>query len=216
METIAHKDMGMLITFEGIDGCGKSTQLTMLSELLTSLGYDILYVREPGGTVIGEKIRELLLSKKNDMMVPMAELLLFEAARAQITEEVIRPSILSGKIVLCDRFYDSSYAYQGVARDLGKDMVKALNMFATSGLKPDLTFVLDIDVKTALERRFGRDEAEDRIEALGTKFQEDVRRGYLEAGEEEPDRIKIIDAARVPDEIHEDIKDIVLDFINAK
>ena len=135
---------GLFITFEGIDGCGKSTQFQMLKEYLETQGVDFIVVREPGGTVIGEKIREILLNKKNDSMRPLTELLLFEAARAQIAEEVIRPALEKGTCVLCDRFFDSTYAYQGYARKLGADKVLLLNDLATAGLEPDITFLIDI------------------------------------------------------------------------
>ncbi|MCR5804715.1 MAG: dTMP kinase [Clostridia bacterium] len=196
---------GLFITFEGIDGCGKSTQFQMLKEYLESKGVDFLVVREPGGTVIGEKIREILLNKKNDSMRPLTELLLFEAARAQITEEVIRPALEKGTCVLCDRFFDSTYAYQGYARKLGAEKVLMLNDLATAGLEPDITFLIDIPVSVALERRGIRGEADDRLEALGTAFQEDVRKGYLEAAEKFS-RIKVIDGKDEPSVVFEKVK----------
>ena len=198
---------GLFITFEGIDGCGKSTQFNMLKEYLEQKGVDYIVVREPGGTVIGEKIREILLNKKNDNMVSRAELLLFEAARAQIVEEKIKPALEAGTTVLCDRFFDSSTAYQGYARNLGVDKVRELNMYATAGLEPDATFLINIPVEVAVQRRIGRGEAEDRMEALGLKFQEDVSKGYLEAAKNS-DRIKVIDGCRTPEEIFDEIKSI--------
>lgn len=200
-------EKGLFITFEGIDGCGKSTQFELLKDHVQKEGKDILVVREPGGTVIGEKIREILLNKKNDSMVPMAELFLFEAARAQITEEKIRPALEAGTIVLCDRFFDSTYAYQGYARNLGSDVVGTLNNYATSGLEPDITFLIDVPVEVALQRRGIRNEADDRMEALGVKFQEDVRKGYLEAAGKFK-RIKVIDGNGMPESIFEEIKKI--------
>ena len=197
---------GLFITFEGIDGCGKSTQFEMLKEYLLSKGEEFIVVREPGGTVIGEKIREILLSKKNDSMVPMTELFLFEAARAQITEEVIKPNIEKGISVLCDRFFDSTYAYQGYARKLGTDTTDMLNKLATGGLEPDITFLIDIPVSVALERRGKRGEADDRMEALGTSFQEEVRKGYLEAASKSS-RIKVIDGNCTPDDVFEKVKE---------
>ena len=196
---------GLFITFEGIDGCGKSTQFQMLKEYLEAKGVDFIVVREPGGTVIGEKIREILLNKKNDSMRPLTELLLFEAARAQITEEVIRPALEKGTCVLCDRFFDSTYAYQGYARKLGADKVLMLNDLATAGLEPDITFLIDIPVSVALERRGIRGEADDRMEALGMAFQEDVRKGYLEASEKFS-RIKVIDGKDEPSVVFEKVK----------
>ena len=199
---------GLFITFEGIDGCGKSTQMLKLSEYFNAKYIPYMILREPGGTVVGEKIRELLLDKKNDGMDPVCELLLFEAARAQIVSEVIRPSLESGMTILCDRFFDSTYAYQGFARGLGSGTVEMLNMTATSGLKPDITFLLDLDPEAALERRGIRGEAEDRMEALGLKFQEDVRAGYLDLASKE-DRVVLIDASKTPDEIFEEIVKVV-------
>lgn len=197
-------DKGLFITFEGIDGCGKSTQIKLLTEYLDKIGKPCLLVREPGGTEIGEKIRSILLDKENNEMSPAAELLLFEAARAQIVNEKIRPAIESGTTVICDRFYDSTFAYQGVARSLGEDLVITLNDIATSGLAPDITFLLDLSVEDALARRKGRGEADDRMELLGLEFQRSVREGYLKAAELF-DRIKVIDAGRSPEEIFGDI-----------
>ena len=197
---------GIFITFEGIDGCGKSTQCELLKDYLEGIGKEFIFVREPGGTVIGERIREILLDKKNTQMTSRAELLLFEAARAQITEEVIKPALEHGKIVLCDRFFDSSSAYQGMARGMGMDFVASLNMAATGGLKPDITFFFDITVEEALARRGKRGEASDRIELAGIKFQEDVRKGYLQIAEESDGRVVTIDATQGIEEIFEQIK----------
>lgn len=197
---------GIFITFEGIDGCGKSTQCEMLKEYLKENNKDFIFVREPGGTVIGERIREILLDKKNSQMTARTELLLFEAARAQITDEVIKPALEEGKIVLCDRFLDSSSAYQGMARGMGMDFVAGLNMAATGGLKPDVTFFFDISAEEALERRGKRGEASDRIELAGLKFQEDVRRGYIELAKNSDGRVITIDATKGIDEIFEVVK----------
>lgn len=198
---------GLFITFEGIDGCGKSTQFTLLKDYLEQKGVSYIVVREPGGTVIGEKIREILLNKKNDNMVPRAELLLFEAARAQIVEEKIKPALEAGITVLCDRFFDSTTAYQGYARDLGLDIVRDMNMYATGGLKPDATFLVNLPIEVAVARRIGRGEADDRMEALGLAFQEKVAAGYLEAAKTDS-RIKVIDGDRTPGAIFEEIRTI--------
>ena len=198
---------GIFITFEGIDGCGKSTQCEMLKDFLKEQNKDFIFVREPGGTVIGERIREILLDKKNSQMTARTELLLFEAARAQITDEVIKPALEEGKIVLCDRFFDSSSAYQGMARGMGMDFVSGLNMAATGGLAPDITFFFDISAEEALERRGKRGEASDRIELAGLKFQEDVRRGYIELAKNSEGRVITIDATKSIDEIFEVVKD---------
>ena len=196
---------GIFITFEGIDGCGKSTQTSMCRTWLEELGRTVLLVREPGGTKIGERIRELLLDKKNSSMAPLTELFLFEAARAQIVEEVIKPALSEGKIVICDRFFDSSYAYQGCARGLGPEMVSRLNMDATGGLAPDITFFLDISVEGAIKRRNVRGEEKDRIESAGDAFQEKVRQGFIRAASEDG-RIVTVDASLSPDEIFAQIR----------
>ena len=193
---------GLFITFEGIDGCGKSTQLELLKEDFRKEGLDFIEVREPGGTAVGEKIRNILLDRQNDSMTRMAELLLFEAARAQITEEVIIPALESGKHVICDRFYDSTSAYQGYANKMGRDLTDFLNVKATSGVSPDLTFLLDIDPSTAYERRTGRDGEEDRIEMMGLSYQEKVREGYIELSKEEDKRIRVIDATKTREQIY--------------
>ena len=197
---------GLFITFEGIDGCGKSTQTALCREWLEGMGREVLMVREPGGTKIGEKIRELLLDKKNSSMAPMTELFLFEAARAQIVEETIKPAIASGKVVICDRFFDSSFASQGCARGLGPEMVTRLNLDATGGLAPDITFFLDISVADAIKRRNSRGEEKDRIESAGDAFQEKVRDGFVRAASEDK-RIVTIDAASAPEIIFGQIKE---------
>lgn len=196
---------GIFITFEGIDGCGKSTQTALCREWLESLGKTVLLVREPGGTRIGEKIRELLLDKANGSMAPMAELFLFEAARAQIVEETIKPALAEGKAVICDRFFDSSFAYQGCARGLGAEMVSRLNKDATGGLAPDITFFLDITVDQAIMRREGRGGEKDRIESAGDAFQEKVRQGFIRAASEDS-RIVTIDASDSPEAIFKQIQ----------
>ena len=206
---------GLFITFEGIDGCGKSTQIAKLSEFIKENSGDLILVREPGGTAVGEKIRGVLLDKKNDGMDPVCELLLFEAARAQIVSEVIRPALAEGRIVISDRFFDSTFAYQGYARELGEDMVEMLNSTATSGLEPDITFLLDIDPKEALVRRGQRGGETDRMEALGTSFQAKVRDGYLKLAAKS-DRVVRIDASRDRDVIFEEIRGIVTDELKKR
>ena len=196
---------GLFITFEGIDGCGKSTQTSLCKTWLEEQGRQVLLVREPGGTKIGEKIRSLLLDKENGAMAPMTELFLFEAARAQIVEETIKPALSEGKVVICDRFFDSSVAYQGCARGLGAEMVSRLNMDATGGLAPDITFFLDISVEEAIKRRNARGEAKDRIESAGDSFQEKVREGFILAASNDK-RIVTVDAKSSPEIIFEQIR----------
>ena len=202
---------GVFITFEGIDGCGKSTQLALLKEEFDKEGLEYIEVREPGGTVVGEKIRNILLDKKNDSMTRMAELLLFEAARAQITEEVIVPALARGTHVICDRFYDSTSAYQGYANKMGRDLTDFLNLKATNDTRPDITFLLDIDPEAAYKRRAVRGE-EDRIEHMGLSYQEKVREGYLELAMSE-ERIRVVDASLTPEAIYEEIRKQVWDLI---
>ncbi len=201
-------EKGLFITFEGIDGCGKSTQIGLLESYLKEKGKEVLLIREPGGTAVGEKIREILLEKKNDSMKPLTELLLFEAARAQITEEKIIPATEAGKVVICDRFFDSTTAYQGYAREMGTELTDLLNGIATAGRSPDITFVLDIDPEQAYARRVGRGGEEDRMEALGLLFQQKVREGYLKLASDDP-RVRVIDASATPEEISEQIKGMI-------
>ena len=203
---------GLFVTFEGIDGCGKTTQIEKLSSELESSGIPYVLIREPGGTEIGEKIRTILLDKANSRMHARTELLLYEAARAQIVEERILPEIKEGKVVICDRFFDSTMAYQGFARGLGQEAVEMLNGFSTAGLSPDVTFLLDLDEMTAYERRHGRSDEEDRLEAEGLAFMRKVREGYL-AISRNNERIHVIDAASSPDEIFQRVKQVVREVL---
>lgn len=173
-------DKGLFVTFEGIDGSGKSTQVSALRKSLEDKGTEVIVIREPGATLIGEKIRSILLDKAHSKMSSETELLLYEAARAQIVYEVIRPALQAGKVVICDRFYDSTVAYQGYARGLSLESIDFLNQLATGGLEPDLTFLMDLPAKDAWERMDVREEAQDRLELEGFSFMEKVRAGYLE------------------------------------
>ena len=203
---------GLFVTFEGIDGCGKTTQIEKLSSELESFGIPYVLIREPGGTEIGEKIRTILLDKANSRMHARTEILLYEAARAQIVEERILPEIKEGKVVICDRFFDSTMAYQGFARGLGQETVEMLNGFSTAGLSPDVTFLLDLDEQTAYERRHGRSDEEDRLEAEGLAFMRKVREGYL-AISRNNERIHVIDAASSPNEIFQRVKQVVWEVL---
>lgn len=184
---------GHFITVEGIDGVGKSTQAALIEAVLDSAGYDVLRLREPGGVKISEQIRAILLDPANAEMGDACELLLYEAARAQLVHQVIRPALAAGKTVVCDRFYDSTMAYQAFADGLDRNMVSQANELAVDGCRPDLTLVFDLPVEDALRRRSGR-EAEDRLELKGMEFQERVAAGFRAVAADEPDRAKLIDA----------------------
>ncbi|MGB8648026.1 MAG: dTMP kinase [Anaerolineae bacterium] len=186
----------MFITFEGPEGSGKSTQVRMLAEYLRERGQDVLLTREPGGTAIGDQIRAILHSHDNAGMVPTGELLLYNAARAQIVSEVIRPALAAGRVVLSDRYADSTIAYQGYGRQIDLDAVKQVIHLATGGLKPDLTFLIDVSVETGLARRKDgarRGEEWTRMDSLAIEFYERVREGYCILMREEPERWVRID-----------------------
>jgi len=185
-------DKGIFITFEGIEGCGKSTQAERLRDFLAESGLEVVLTREPGGSAIGEKIRTILLDPANEAMVPLTELLLYEASRRQHMAEVIEPALKAGKVVICDRFYDASTAYQGYARGIAVNDVERLNLIATGGKRPDVTIILDLPVEDGL-KRIGRDL--DRIEGEGVEFHERVRAGYLEIAAREPGRVKVVDGS---------------------
>ena len=204
-------DEGAFISFEGIDGCGKTTQAMDLAETLEMDNYDVVYVREPGRTATGEKIRDLLLDKENTDIVDECELLLYEASRAQLVKEVIQPALDRHAVVICDRFYDSTYAYQAGARGLDADLVKRANELGSCGLAPDITILLDVDPELAHKRsKFERRGQEDRIEAEGLKFQESVRQGYLDLAKQESDRIHVIDGSGFVGEVTNTIQETIV------
>lgn len=186
----------MFITFEGPDGSGKSTQISRLAERLRAAGYAVLQTREPGGTTIGEQIRHVLHDLDNTAMQPRAELLLYSAARAQLVGEVIRPHLNRGGLVLSDRFYDSTLAYQGYGHGLELDTLRHIQAFATGGLTPDLTLLFDIDAETGLSRRKVGDGEWNRLDAYALEFHNRVRDGYLALAEAEPKRWVRLDAAQ--------------------
>lgn len=185
---------GVFVTLEGVDGAGKTTQCALLCAALEACGREAVRLREPGGTRVGEGVRALLLDPCLAPMDPVCELLLFEAARAQLVAQVVRPALARGAVVVSDRFFDSTLAYQGFARGLGADAVRTANRLSCGGLVPDRTVVLDLDPALACERARGRGGA-DRIEQEGLAFQEHVRAGFLDAAREEPDRVRVVDAS---------------------
>lgn len=194
----------MLITFEGLDFSGKSTQVRLLSERLSLENFNVLVLREPGGTEIGEKIRSILLDRESSGMTDVSELFLFSASRAQLVEEVVKPALEGRMIVICDRFYDSTTAYQGWGRGLMKEAIVAIHQLATSGLVPDLTFFLDLPL-TELEKRMLRSKSgKDRMESNGQAFYEKVRDGYLHLARQER-RFVVIDAMQSIEAIQDSI-----------
>jgi len=197
---------GKFITFEGSEGCGKSTQSKMLAEYLKAQGKQVVYLREPGATKVSEKIRDILLDKHNDAMLPNCELLLYMAARAQIVGEVIIPSLRQGKIVICDRFLDSTIAYQGYGLGMSLDLIRKIGEFSTSSIKPDLTIFLDLAIYRGLFHRRG---SKDRIESRSLAYHRRVRNGYLELVKKEPTRIKIVKVKENITDTQESIRRIV-------
>lgn len=199
--------MSLFITFEGGEGCGKSTQAKALWKKLSRLGIPTELTHEPGGTVLGNEIRHLLKRKRQDNILPEAELLLFAACRTQLVTEVIRPSLQKGKVVICDRFADSTTAYQGYGRGIDLAIIKTTNELATQDTKPDLTILLDVPATKGLERK--QDKTEDRFEAEDIAFHNRIRDGYLKISAEEPERWLVIDATLPRTEIAEIIWDRV-------
>lgn len=181
------------ITLEGVDGCGKSTQTRLVAEALRAAGYNVVQLREPGGTTISEKIRALLLDPENGAMGDVCELLLYEAARAQLVHEVIAPALAAGSVVICDRFFDSTCAYQAHAAGLDATTVRTANALAVADCVPGLTMVFDVDVEVAAKRMQKR--AADRMEAKGLAFQRRVGEGFRAIAAAEPQRVRLIDAA---------------------
>lgn len=195
---------GFLLSFEGSEGCGKSTQIALLRARLEAAGRNVVMLREPGGTELGESIRHLLQhAKEGAAMTSETELLLFAASRAQLVREKIRPLLDAGTFVILDRFLDSTTVYQGIARGLPLESVRAINHFAIGGTLPQLTLVLDMDSATAWQRIHQSGRELDRIESQPQSFFEKVRQGYLEVATSEPQRIQVIDAGASPEAVHE-------------
>jgi dTMP kinase len=200
---------GKFMTFEGGEGCGKSTHIERLTARLRKDGRSVLVTREPGYTEVGEQIRHVLqYSKKSTAMVPETELLLFCASRAQLVREVIAPALKQGQIVICDRFLDSTTVYQGAGRRLDSKAVTAINRFAVGDCMPDLTIVIDLDPRVGLERARGR-ELFDRMESQSLQFYDRVRRGYLDLAKREPKRVKIVDGNQSMEAVYKQIWELV-------
>lgn len=202
---------GLFITLEGADGCGKSTQAAILADRIAATGREVVRLREPGGTAVSEKIRALVLDPENSEMAPECELLLFEASRAQLVRQVIEPALARGAVVVCDRFYDSTFAYQAAGRSLAEQTIRAANALGSCGVAPDRTLVLDMDTDAALSRAT-RDGA-DRMEAEGVAFQCRVREGYLRLVAEEPRRVRRVDATGTVEEVAGRLADALADLL---
>ena len=196
---------GLFITFEGPDGCGKTTQMNLLAQYFEEKGKKVVLTREPGGKGLGEKVREILLNYDGEVS-DRCESFLFLADRAQNIDIIVKPAVKQGEIVLCDRHIDSTVAYQGYGRGLDINEINMLNNLATGGKKPDLTLVFDVDVETSM-KRVGKEK--DRMESAGIEFHNRVRNGYLELATQEPDRIKVLDATKTIEEIHEKVIEII-------
>ncbi len=205
----------MFITLEGPEGSGKSSQLPDLAEFLRGQGWDVLTTREPGGTPIGDQIRQILMRLDNQELHPRTEILLFLASRAQLVEQVIKPALREGKLVLCDRFGDSTLAYQGYGHGLDLDILRTMLDFATDKLKPDLTLLLDVDVETGLQRKRKEDEW-NRLDAYELAFHQRVREGYHELCRQEPERWRVIDAMQPKEAVQLALRQAVMQFLQEK
>lgn len=205
---------GLFLTVEGVDGVGKGTQMEFIKSYLKENSIDFISIREPGGTKIGEAIRKILLNPDNQDMIAETELLLFNAARAQLVSEVIKPNLAAGKWVISDRFYDSTLAYQVAGRGLDARASQEIIDFACQGLEPDLTIYLDLDIETSLKRLEARNESKDRLESLDIDFKKRVRNKYLDLAQAK-DRIKVISAAATVPEVSNEIKKILDVLIKA-
>jgi len=201
---------GKFITFEGSEGCGKSTQSKLLYQYLKRKGFKVVYLREPGGTKVSEKIRKILLDSKNDSITPMAEMLLYMAARAQVVNEIIAPALKKGKIVICDRFLDSTIAYQGYGLGIDIVLIECLGEFVTSSISPDLTIFLDLPLRKGLRYR---QYSKDRIEKRSLVYHSRVLKGYLKIARTEPKRIKIIKVLKDKNKTQSEVRRLVDKFL---
>jgi dTMP kinase len=205
----------MFITLEGPEGSGKTSQLPALVEYLREKGYTVFPTREPGGTSIGEQVRDVIHNLKNVEMHPRTETLLYQAARAQIVEEVFKPRLAAREVVISDRYYDSTIAYQGYGHQQDLDQVRALVKYATGGLTPNLTILLDIDIETGLKRKTQNGSEWNRLDAYTVEFHQRVRRGYLQMAQAEPDRWVIVDAGREWQDVQDDLRRVILGRLQA-
>lgn len=201
---------GKFITFEGSEGCGKSTQSKLLYDYLKKKRLPVVYLREPGGVVISEKIRQILLDAKNEGMSRECEMLLYMAARAQVVKEIIKPALSKGKIIVCDRFLDSTLAYQGYGLGIDINLIKEVGKFATTGIMPDLTIFLDLPVEKGLRHRVFK---EDRIEQRPLSYHERVRRGYHFLAKQEQRRIKMVKVQQYKESTQEDVRRLVEKYV---
>lgn len=197
---------GLFITTEGTDGSGKTTQIKLIESYLKEKGFEVVVTREPGGTTIGEKIRSIILDTENSNMSYITEMMLYASARAQLVNELIKPSLADGKVVICDRFIDSSFVYQGFGRNIDIELIERVNNIALDGVRPDVTLFFDIDPEIALKRRIQSTGA-DRIEQEAMDFHKKVYNGYKKLASMYPDRIKAIDSNRSIQEIFVDAKE---------
>ena len=200
---------GLFISLEGPDGSGKTTQIQLLQEFLIERGYEVVLTREPGGTDISEQVRKIILDVNNEKMSNMTELLLYTAARAQLVDEIIRPALEAGKVVICDRFYDSSAVYQGIARGMGVDMVYQLNEEALQGILPDITFLMDMDAEEGIQRK-KKQATLDRLEKENLEFHQKVVEGYRSLAKRNSQRIKVLNATDSIDQIQKQMRQYLL------
>ncbi len=202
----------MFITLEGPEGSGKTSQLSAFADFLREQGYEVLTTREPGGTAIGDQIRQILVSMENKNLHPRTEIMLFLSARAQLVEQVIKPALSNGKIVVCDRYGDSTLAYQGYGHGLPLETLRKMLGFATDGLKPELTLYLDLEVEVGLLRK-KKEQEWNRLDAYEAAFHRRVRQGYLTMAAAEPERWKVIDASQPKDDVQRDMRKVALEAL---
>jgi len=216
LATPSRKDAGLFITLEGGEGSGKTTQAVRLCRLLTAQGYEVLRTREPGGTPLAEQLRRILLTRSAESMASETETMLILAARRQHVTHVIQPALDQGMTVVCDRFSDSTMAYQGYARGLDLTLLRAMNAWATGKLVPHLTLLFDIPTPTGLRRRRGQSATQNRLDRETERFHSKVRAGFLALARREPRRIKVLDAQQPPDSVAAAVRTLVLDWLRVR